>query len=119
MMTDKYSSLTLPSDYCQMESLIKINKIKLMEQVVSSICYAVENNLNAIEVFNFKDSDFIVVLDRNSFESNLNSIYDLFLVFYFLYYIELFYLYFSVFSRLYRRALSNPSCTHSSQIMPM
>ena len=76
MMTDKYSSLTLPSDYCQMESLIKINKIKLMEQVVSSICYAVENNLNAIEVFNFKDSDFIVVLDRNSFESNLNTIYN-------------------------------------------
>ena len=75
-MTDKYSSLTLPSDYCQMESLIKINKIKLMEQVVSSICYAVENNLNAIEVFNFKDSDFIVVLDRNSFESNLNTIYN-------------------------------------------
>ena len=58
-MTDKYSSLTLPSDYDQMESLIKSNKIKLMEQIVSSICYAVDNNLNAIEVFNFKDSDFI------------------------------------------------------------
>jgi hypothetical protein len=76
MMTDKYSSLTLPSDYDQMESLIKSNKIKLMEQIVSSICYAVDNNLNAIEVFNFKDSDFIVVLDRNSFEDNLNNIYE-------------------------------------------
>ena len=75
-MTDKYSSLTLPSDYSQMDSLIKVNKIKLMEQVVSSICYAVKNNLNAIEVFNFKDSDFIVVLVRGSFESNLNSIYN-------------------------------------------
>ena len=75
-MIDKYSSLTLPFDYSQMESLIKVNKIKLMEQVVSSICYAVKNNLNAIEVFNFKDSDFIVVLVRDSFESNLNSIYN-------------------------------------------
>jgi len=71
MMIDKYSSLTLPSDYSQMEGLIKVNKIKLMEQIVSSICYAVKNNLNAIEVFNFKDSDFIVVLVRDSFESNL------------------------------------------------
>jgi len=76
MMIDKYSSLTLPSDYSQMEGLIKVNKIKLMEQIVSSICYAVKNNLNAIEVFNFKDSDFIVVLVRDSFESNLNSIYN-------------------------------------------
>ena len=75
-MIDKYSSLTLPFDYSQMESLIKVNKIKLMEQVVSSICYAVKNNLNAIEVFNFKDSDFIVVLVRDSFESNINSRYN-------------------------------------------
>lgn len=59
-----------------MEGFIKSDKLKLMDHIVSSIGYAVNNNLNVIEVFNFENSDFIVVLEYNSFESNLDNIYD-------------------------------------------
>lgn len=79
MMAEKYSSLVLPSDFFEMEKLIKSNKIKLMDQIVSSIGYAITNNLQAVEVFNFEESDYIVVLDYTSFEENLENIYDFYI----------------------------------------
>lgn len=79
MMAEKYSSLVLPSDFFEMEKLIKSNKIKLMDQIVSSIGYAITNNLQAVEVFNFEESDYIVVLDHTSFEENLENIYDFYI----------------------------------------
>lgn len=79
MMAEKYSSLVLPSDFFEMEKLIKSNKIKLMDQIVSSIGYAINNNLQAVEVFNFEESDYIVVLDHTSFEENLENIYDFYI----------------------------------------
>lgn len=79
MMAEKYSSLVLPSDFFEMEKLIKSNKIKLMDQIVSSIGYAINNNLQAVEVFNFEESDYIVVLDYTSFEENLENIYDFYI----------------------------------------
>lgn len=75
-MSGKLLTLTLPSDYDQMESLIKLNKIKLMEHIVTSIGYALNSNLDVIEIFNFENSDFIVVIDYESFEFNLDNIYD-------------------------------------------
>lgn len=68
--------MTLPSDYEDMERYIEMNKVILMEKVVSSISYAVEHDLPNVEVFKFKNSDFIVVLERNMFINNLDNIYD-------------------------------------------
>lgn len=68
--------MTLPSDYEEMERYIETNKVMLMENIISSISYALENNLPNVEVFNFKNSDFIVILERNMFINNLDNIYD-------------------------------------------
>lgn len=78
-MTEVYSPLTLPSDYDEMNEFIIQNKVKLTEKVVSSVSYALNNNLSSIEVFKFKNSDFIVVLEYDSFKENINNIYEFYI----------------------------------------
>lgn len=73
-MTKSFSSLTLPSDYDEMESFIIKNKVKLTEQIVLSVQYALDNGISSIEVFNFEKSDFIVILEKSNFKENLNNI---------------------------------------------
>ena len=78
-MTEVFSPLTLPSDYIEMENFIVKDKVKLTEQIVTSVYYALDNNLNSIEVFNFKDSDFIVDLEYSTFKDNVDNIFEYYL----------------------------------------
>ena len=75
-MTESFRALTLPSDYEEMELFIKNNKVKLTEQIVLSVQYALNNGFSSVEVFNFEDSDFIVILDQSTFKDNINNIFD-------------------------------------------
>lgn len=75
-MIKKFQSKTLPSDFKSMDEFVLKNKIELTEQVISSIEFAIDNNLSDIEVFNFKDTDFIVVLNFSMFKENLENIYN-------------------------------------------
>jgi hypothetical protein len=78
-MTESFKSLTLPSVYDEMELFIKNNKVKLTEQIVSSVQYALDNNYSSIEVFKFKDTDFIVMLEKSSFKENINNIFNFYI----------------------------------------
>lgn len=75
-MTKKFQSKTLPSDFESMDSFVSKNKNELTEQVISSIEFAINNNLTDVEVFNFKDTDFIVILNASMFLENLEHIYN-------------------------------------------
>lgn len=75
-MTESFRALTLPSDYEEMELFIKNNKVKLTEQIVLSVQYALSNGFSSVEVFNFEDSDFIVILDQSTFKDNIDNIFD-------------------------------------------
>jgi len=75
-MTESFRALTLPSDYEEMELFIKNNRVKLTEQIVLSVQYALNNGFSSVEVFNFEDSDFIVILDQSTFKDNINNIFD-------------------------------------------
>lgn len=45
-----------------------------MEHVVSSIKFAVEHKLQIVEVFQFKNSPFVVTITEKEFEPNLEHI---------------------------------------------
>ena len=75
-MTEKIIPLVLPSDYDEMEQFIMKNKLKLSEQVVTSVSHAVDNDLQSVPVFHFEDSDFIVLLDNSTFVDNLDNIFN-------------------------------------------
>lgn len=78
-MTEIVTPLVLPSDYDEMEKFIVNNKVKLTEHIVTSIYFAVVNNLSSIELFSFNKSDFIVVLEHSSFKDNIENIYNFYL----------------------------------------
>jgi hypothetical protein len=71
----KVKPSVLPSDFQELDTYIFRNRQQLMEQVVSAIEFALEKNLPVVEVFGFKNSDFVVALSRNEFRDNINHIY--------------------------------------------
>jgi len=67
--------MVLPSSDGELKSYVHENKLKMMDSVVNSIQHSVENDLTVIEVFKFKNSDFVITLDKNNFLSNMEQIY--------------------------------------------
>lgn len=64
----------LPSPNDEMRSFVNKFKVDMMEHVVNSIRYAVNNKLPIVEVFQFKNSPFIVTIAEKEFDINLNHI---------------------------------------------
>lgn len=66
----------LPADTEEMRSFAETFKVDLMEQIVGSIRFAVENNQSVVEVFQFKNSNFVITISDKEFESNLENIHN-------------------------------------------
>jgi len=73
--TKGLAKYVLPSTNAELLSFIKTNKVPMMEQTVTSIQYAIENDLPIVEVFQFKDSKFVITLSKKDFDANLENIY--------------------------------------------
>jgi len=71
----RHTPYILPQEYSDMNEFIEKNKLKLTEHVVSSIEFAVNNNLDMVEIFNFDNSGFIVTIEKSSYSENLENIY--------------------------------------------
>jgi len=65
----------LPSDNTELQSFSQKFKLDMMEQIVSSIEFAVQHKLNFIEVFQFKNSDFVITLQEKDYLTNLDNVY--------------------------------------------
>lgn len=61
----------LPSPNDEMRKFVAKFKVDMMEHVVSSIEFAIENKLPIVEVFQFKNSPFVVTINVGEFEPNL------------------------------------------------
>jgi hypothetical protein len=75
--TNKSSTLpiyVLPSDNKELQSFAIENKLDMMEQVILSIEFAVRWNLPLVEVFQFKNSDFVITISEKDFLVNLDNI---------------------------------------------
>lgn len=72
----EFIPMSLPSDNRVLEKYIDENKLKLMENVIDSIEYAVSKNLPITEVFAFFNTDFIITINDYTFKDNVQQIYD-------------------------------------------
>ena len=70
-----YNPATLPAEFVAMDNFLSKNKFAVTQQVVNSIEYAIQNNLDVVEVFNFKNSDYTILLPKKSFARDLENIY--------------------------------------------
>lgn len=64
----------LPSSSDEMRTFISKFQIDMMEHIVSSIKFAIENKLHIVEVFQFKNSPFVVTISEKEFDLNLDHI---------------------------------------------
>lgn len=66
----------LPSNNDAMEKYVMDNRLEINTKIVDSIEYAMNNKLGLIELFTFKNSNFVVVLHRKDFKETLENIYE-------------------------------------------
>ncbi len=66
----------LPSDNDALITFVDTHKFDMMEHIISSIEFAIKNKLSLIEVFQFKNSKFVVTISDKEFESNLENVFD-------------------------------------------
>lgn len=69
----------LPSEHSELEIFSKEFKVDMMEHILNSIELAVEEDLPIIEIFQFKNSDFVITLSNRDYLTNLENIFSYFL----------------------------------------
>lgn len=74
--TEENELYILPSINDDMTLFVTKFKIDMMEHVVNSIKYAIKNKLSIVEVFQFKNSPFIITISEKEFGQNLNHIHN-------------------------------------------
>ena len=65
----------VPSPNDEMRKFVSKFKVDMMEHVVSSIKFAVDNKLQLVEVFQFKGTPFVVTINEKEFIPNLSHIH--------------------------------------------
>jgi len=66
----------LPTNNEELSFFVKSYKVDMMEQIVSSIEIALQNDLSLVEVFQFKNSDFVITLSKKDYLVNLDNIFN-------------------------------------------
>ncbi len=66
----------LPVDSIDMEDCIEKNRDEINDILIDSFEYAMKKNFDGIEVFSFKNSNYVVVVNRKDFRENLENIID-------------------------------------------
>lgn len=65
----------LPSENSELQNFSKKFKLDMMDQVVNAVEFALEHELPLIEVFQFKNSDFVITLSEKDYITNLDNVY--------------------------------------------
>jgi hypothetical protein len=65
----------IPSPNEEMRKFVAKFKVDMMEHVVSSIKFAIDNKLSLVEVFQFKNTPFVVTINATEFMPNLSHIH--------------------------------------------
>jgi hypothetical protein len=72
----KISKFELPSDNDKLEDFIKKNKNKMVLHSIKMLEYAVRTNLEFVEIFRFKNSNFIVTISKEEYKENVEFIFE-------------------------------------------
>lgn len=73
-LNSKYEVVELPCNNSDMEKYVQENRKEINSNIVNTIEYAIANKLGGIELFSFKNSNFVVVLQRKDYKESLETI---------------------------------------------
>lgn len=70
----KYEIIELPSKNDEMEKYLDLHRKEINRRVLNNIEYAMKNRMMVVEIFSFKNSNFVVMMNRKDFRENLQNI---------------------------------------------
>lgn len=73
---EEYKGYILPSSNQNFRKFVSDNKLDMMVHVISSIELAKLNDWSVVEVFQFKNSSFVITISEKEFLSNLDYIHE-------------------------------------------
>lgn len=73
--SDELISYVIPSVNDDLRTFAIRYKVDMMEHIIHSIEHAIENKLPIAEIFQFKNSKFVITISESEFDSNIDSIY--------------------------------------------
>lgn len=73
---EEHDIVELPSNNAEMEKYVEQNRTQINEKIVENIDFAVNRRLGGVELFCFKDSSFVVILNRKDFVESLENIFE-------------------------------------------
>lgn len=78
-INEDHLELCLPSEFDFLDNYILENKQLMLNHIIKSIKYAVENELTFIDLFSFKDSNFAISIEESEYLKNVDHIYDIYI----------------------------------------
>lgn len=78
-INEDHLTFCLPSEFKYLDNYISENRETLLSHIVTSIKYAVENDLDFIDIFSFKDSNFSISIEFDEFATNIDHIYNIYI----------------------------------------
>ena len=72
----KVKIVVLPVENSEMEKYVDQNRPYINNILLDTFDFAIRNKMTGIEVFGFKDTNFVVVVSRKDFRDNIQNIYD-------------------------------------------
>ncbi len=71
-----YEVIELPATNEEMERYLDIHRKEINFRMLNNIEYAIKHRMSAVEIFSFKNSSFVVLMNRKDFKENLQNILD-------------------------------------------
>lgn len=72
----RYEVLELPSNNVAMAKFVEENRLDISKKIVDAVEHALQHRLTGIEMFCFKDSSFVVILNRRDFVESLEDVFE-------------------------------------------
>jgi hypothetical protein len=71
-----YEVIELPATNEEMERYLDVHRKEINFRMLNNIEYAIRRRMSAVEIFSFKNSNFIVLMNRRDFKENIQNILD-------------------------------------------
>lgn len=72
----RYEVIELPATNAEMEKYLDIHRKEINSRMLDNIEYAIKHRMNSVEIFSFKNSSFVVLMNRRDFKENIQNILD-------------------------------------------
>jgi hypothetical protein len=73
-LKNSYEVIELPSSNDEMEKYLETHRHEINSRILNNIEYGIKNRMPVVEIFSFKNSNFVVLMNQKDFRENIQNI---------------------------------------------